>query len=151
MTEQPPDYIKLRDFAYGSEAYQASLTLRTVFLRLPLGLSLSEADLAAESEQFHLGAFNQDWLEACCVLKPLSRQWRLRQMAVGPQNQGIGSALLSFAEDFARQRHCRLLELYARVSAAEFYLHRGYHRDMNEFIEVGIPHCRMWKELSTSA
>ena len=50
--------MTFRAFATGTPEYAAALHLREEVLRRPLGLRLSEPDLAAESVCFHLGAFD---------------------------------------------------------------------------------------------
>lgn len=124
--------------------------LRFQILRKPLGLSFSEEDLAAETEDILLGCFEDDSLEACCVLtKTDPKTVRLRQMAVSAnlQGKGIGRVLMSFAENVARDHGFRRLTMHARKSAVGFYEKNGYRICSDEFNEVTIPHYVMEKEL----
>lgn len=124
--------------------------LRFQILRKPLGLSFSEEDLAAETDDILLGCFEDDRLEACCVLtKTDPKTVRLRQMAVSAnlQGKGIGRVLMSFAENVARDHGYRRLTMHARKSALGFYEKNGYRICSDEFNEVTIPHYVMKKEL----
>lgn len=140
--------LKLID--HGSEDYRQMVDLRLQVLRKPLGLDFTEADLAAEKNDILIGVFDDDKLEACCVLtKTDPKTVRLRQMAVGAalQGMGIGRALMSFAENIARDHGYRRLTMHARKSALGFYEKNGYKVCSDEFEEVTIPHYVMEKEL----
>lgn len=140
--------LKLID--HGSPEYREMVDLRFQILRKPLGLSFSEEDLAAELHDILLGCFEDDRLEACCILtKTDPKTVRLRQMAVSSnlQGKGIGRVLMSFAENVARDHGYRRLTMHARKSAIGFYEKNGYRICSNEFHEVTIPHYVMEKEL----
>lgn len=140
--------LKLID--HGSENYRQMVDLRLQVLRKPLGLDFTEADLAAEKNDILIGVFDDDKLEACCVLTETDpKTVRLRQMAVGAalQGMGIGRALMGFAENIARDHGYRRLTMHARKSALGFYEKNGYRVCSDEFEEVTIPHYVMEKEL----
>lgn len=124
--------------------------LRNQILRKPLGLTFTEEELAAEKNDILLGCFEDDRLEACCMLTETEpKTVRLRQMAVssGLQGKGIGRVLMSFAENIARDHGYRRLTMHARKSAIGFYEKNGYKVCSDEFEEVTIPHYVMEKEL----
>jgi ribosomal protein S18 acetylase RimI-like enzyme len=77
------------------------------------------------------------------------RTVRLRQMAVSDdiQRKGIGKALMSFAENIARDQGYRNLIMHARQHAIGFYEKMGYRVTSTEFTEVTIPHVVMEKSL----
>jgi len=142
--------MALKQIDHGSKEYQQMVDLRFQILRKPLGLSFSEEDLAAETDDILLGCFEDDSLEACCVLtKTDPKTVRLRQMAVSAnlQGKGIGRVLMSFAENVARDHGYRRLTMHARKSALGFYEKNGYRICSDEFNEVTIPHYVMEKEL----
>lgn len=142
--------MALKQIDHGSKEYQQMVDLRFQILRKPLGLSFSEEDLAAEKDDILLGCFEDDKLEACCVLtKTDPKTVRLRQMAVTAnlQGKGIGRVLMSFAENVARDHGYRRLTMHARKSALGFYEKNGYRICSDEFNEVTIPHYVMEKEL----
>lgn len=72
--------------------------------------------------------------------------WRLRGMAVDPDNQGggVGRALLERVRDFVRRSGGGLLWCNARVSAEGFYVAAGFVSVGQPWEEPGIgPHIRM--------
>lgn len=142
--------MALKIIDHNSDEYRQMVDLRFMILRKPLGLSFSDEDLAAEKDDILLGCFEDDSLEACCVLtKTDPKTVRLRQMAVGAplQGKGIGRVLMTFAENIARDHGYRRLTMHARKSAVGFYEKNGYSICSEEFEEVTIPHYVMEKEL----
>ena len=63
------------------------------------------------------------------------------------QGKGVGSAILSFAENIARDRGYKVLTMHARKNAIGFYEKMGYKVAGEEFTEVTIPHYLMEKNL----
>ena len=60
---------------------------------------------------------------------------------------GVGGALLDALVELARQRGDKRVMLNAQASAEAFYAAHGFARDGAEFMEAGIPHIGMAKEL----
>jgi predicted GNAT family N-acyltransferase len=140
--------VKIID--HGSKEYKQMVDLRYNMLRKPLGLSFSEAELNEEENNIHIGCFDDDKLEGCCMLVPKDNNAiQLRQMAVvsGLQGKGIGRVLMQFAENIARDRGYKKLIMHARKTAMGFYEKIGYNKIGNEFFEVTIPHYIMEKDL----
>jgi predicted GNAT family N-acyltransferase len=124
--------------------------LRYHVLRKPLGLSFTKEDLEAEANFIHIGCFDEDKIEGCCMLVPEGEKTvRLRQMAVtdGLQGKGIGRVLMNFAENVAKDMGNKKLNMHARKTALGFYEKLGYKICSDEFEEVNIPHYVMEKEL----
>jgi predicted GNAT family N-acyltransferase len=140
--------IKIID--YGTPEYHQMVDLRRHILRKPLGLEFSQQDIDGEQNDIHIGCFEDEKLEGCCLLtKEGEKTVRLRQMAVinGLQGKGIGRVLMSFAENIARDRGFKKMTMHARKNALGFYEKLGYQVTGNEFVEVTIPHYKMEKEL----
>ena len=140
-----------QEIAYDSAAYRQECELRHQVLRVPLGLSLYAEDLSREGGQLHFGLFDGGVLVACVIAVAVApTAVKLRQMAVaaGHQRQGHGRTLVGRLEEHLARRgyvHCTL---HARLSAEAFYQKLGYVRRGREFIEVGIPHVCMEKDLA---
>jgi len=133
-----------------SPAYFRIVKLRDNILRKPLGLALSDSDLKAEKDEFIFGFFIGSTPIASLQIKPLNtHKAKLRQMAVDSNYQGIGlgKQLIFQVEDFLKKSNFTSIELHARKSALGFYQKLGYKIISDEFIEVGIPHFKMNKEL----
>jgi predicted N-acetyltransferase YhbS len=140
----------IREIVYGSAEYRAELELRDEILRRPLGRQLSARDREGEENAYHIACFRGERVVGCLVLRPLGEgDVRMRAVAVATvvQRQGIGAALVRFAEDFARGRGYRRMVLHARETAVEFYEKLDYARVGERFVEVTIPHWRMEKRL----
>lgn len=140
--------LKLVD--HGSEEYNRMLELRHAVLRKPLGLEFTEEELAQEKHCLHIGAFEDNKLLGCCFLKfEEPGVARLRQMAVinTLQGKGIGTALMRFAENIARDRGCFKIVMNARKTATGFYSKMGYEICSGEFEQLNIPHVKMEKLL----
>jgi predicted GNAT family N-acyltransferase len=109
----------------------------------------------------HVAAVDDDGtVVGCCLVlprpypvRPDERDaWQLRGMATAPQQrgQGVGGLVLGGALVEILQRHGRLVWCDARTSAMGFYRQHAFLPDEDEFIhpESGIPHFRMWRDLS---
>ena len=142
--------MTFRRFNPKTNEYKQSLRLRETVLRAPLGLTLSDEELADESKCFHLGWFDRERLRAVLLLRPLdNRSVKMRQVAVDPEFQhlGIGSQLVAFAESFARERDFTTMVAHARATAVDFYRKAGYKICGGEFLEIDIPHWLVMKEI----
>jgi ribosomal protein S18 acetylase RimI-like enzyme len=140
----------IREIAHGSAAYWATVELRDSILRKPLGLQFSPEELGTEKEFHHLACYRGDRLVGCLVLQPLEDgDVRMKQVAVVVdfQGQGIGTALVEYAEGLARRLGFRRMVLHARETAVLFYERLGYSRFGDRFAEVTIPHWAMEKPL----
>lgn len=142
--------MPLKIIDHGSDQYNEMVALRMEILRKPLGLSFTEEELEKEKNDILIGAFEDDRLLACCILtKVSSDSCQLRQMAVHQklQRNGLGAAMLQFAENVARDTGFRVISMHARETAIGFYEKLGYQVEGDEFLEVTIPHYEMRKIL----
>jgi GNAT superfamily N-acetyltransferase len=142
--------MALKIIEHGSPEYKLMVGLRDTILRKPLGLTFAPDELEHEKENILIGAFDDDDILGCCMLvEENPHTVRLRQMAVlnDLQGKGIGRALMTFAENIARDRGYKILSMHARKNATGFYEKMGYKVASDEFTEVTIPHYVMEKEL----
>ena len=142
--------MALKIIDHGSREYQQMVNLRIDILRKPLGLTFTNEELEKEKEEILIGAFEDEKMLGCCMLiKEGEKTCRLRQMAVlnNLQGKGIGRALMIFAENIARDRGFRKINMHARKTAVGFYERLGYKISGDEFKEVSIPHYVMEKNL----
>ncbi|OWW22808.1 GCN5 family acetyltransferase [Noviherbaspirillum denitrificans] len=72
------------------------------------------------------------------------------RMAVRPQvrGQGIGALMLEALVEAARKRGDREVMLNAQTQAEAFYERYGFRREGEVFMEAGIPHIHMRRELT---
>jgi len=143
--------ITYRNITTADPEYSSEKALRNRALRVPLGLTLSDADIAGEERQTHLVALDDAGAVVACVLLviPGDGTAHIRQMAVEERfrNRKIGAGLIAYAEQTARGMGIRKIRMHARVYAHGFYERLGYRAVGDEFIEVTIPHIEMEKAL----
>ena len=142
--------MALRIIDYSSEDYGKMVELRREILRKPLGIDYAPEDLEREKEDILIGAFEEDRIVGCCILTKLTQDTcKLRQMAVHSkvQRNGLGGAMLQFAENVARDAGYRKMVLNARKTALGFYEKLGYQQEGNQFLEVSLPHFKMHKSI----
>lgn len=135
---------------YNSPKHKEMINLRNKILREPLGLIFSKEDLEQEREDFLCIYEENNAIIGCCVLSHISNeQIKLRQMAVETlhHQKGIGKELLKFAEGIAKEKGYKFISLHARDIAKGFYLKNGYIPSGSTFIEIGLPHIEMKKEV----
>ena len=142
--------MALKIIDHGTESYRQMVLLRSQLLREPLGLSFTAGELAREKDDILIGAFDEEDMMGCCVLSKVDDDTlRLRQMAVGnsKQGRGVGESILSFTENIARDKGYKKIMMHARNTAIGFYERFGYEINSPEFIEVGLPHHIMHKNI----
>ena len=142
--------LQFRLIAFDSEAYVNTLKLRHEILRAPLGLKFSEEDLKKEFADFHLAGFYGSRLAACMVLSPYNESTiKMRQVAVEAtlQGNGVGKQLVLEAEKICTGKRFQRIVLNARDAVVPFYEKLGYKSISDVFMEVGIPHVTMEKNL----
>lgn len=132
---------------WGSQRYIQSLGLRFEVLRRPLGLVFDPATFSDEVNDIHLVAHYKDWVLGCMILSRVMDGLKMRQVAVDQTEQrlGVGSEMIRFAEQYAKEMGCKAIVLHARDSAIPFYLKHNYELVGDGFLEVGIPHHAMRK------
>ncbi len=99
----------------------------------------------------HLLARRGDDVVGCCRLVPDGAAMRLGRMAVAApaRGAGVGAALLRYAERVARVAGAREVTLHAQLSARGFYARAGYRAEGGEFLDAGIVHVAMRRDVST--
>ncbi len=142
--------MALQILDYDSPEYLKMVKLRDDILRKPLGMGFTKEELEKEKDNMMIAAFEDQQILGCCMLVEEKPEIvRLRQMAVlnNVQGKGIGRALMTFAENLARDRGYKQITMHARKHAIGFYEKMGYHVHGSEFTEVTIPHFVMQKSL----
>ncbi len=148
----PDDTIRIEKLSLQDPRYPESCQLREEVLMSPIGITFHEGIAAQDAESDHFAAFLEGVMVGVVLLSPTAQpgQSRLRQMAVRPdaQGMGVGRKLVESAEEWARRQAIREIRLHARVSAIGFYERLGYRLCGDVFMEVGLEHRLMTKELS---
>jgi predicted GNAT family N-acyltransferase len=135
---------------YRSAEYWNAVALRNEILRWPLGLELTEDDLDQErDETFFVAAFGDRVVGCLQLTAPIGLETQMRQVAVAKdiQRGGMGTLLVQAAETYARSLNLVKIVLHARELAVPFYRRLRYDTEGSSFMEVGVPHYRMFKML----
>lgn len=143
--------IVIKEIVHNSELYEEEVKLRYKILREPLSLLYTPEQLDEEKDQFHLCAFDDDKLIGSLLLKPINQNIiQMRQFAVDSdyQGKGIGKLLVIHSEEFAVKKGFTKMILHARETAIPFYKKMNYILEGEQFIEVTIPHMKMYKDLN---
>ena len=139
-----------RVIRYKSPEYDEQVQLRYAVLRAPLGLRFTPEYLRKDEKDILFGCFLDGRLVGCGQLSLLGGGvLQLRQMAVAPDSQGqhVGKELVACLEAYAKKEGGKKITLRARLAAQGFYERLGYRAEGAQFLEVGIPHCTMEKEI----
>jgi len=94
--------------------------------------------LAEVQESFVSGMFlvaaDGDGVSGCVYVEPRGERAYLGLLSVDParQQKGLGSRLMTAAEEFAREQGARFMDIYIvnlRTDLPPFYEQRGYHEN----------------------
>jgi predicted GNAT family N-acyltransferase len=133
-----------------SPLYQSELMLRFLVLREPIGMTLEQVTSSIEDQCLHFVLTLGNEVYGCVLLHlESSTNGRLLQMAVATnrQGEGLGSVLVKALEAHAIKLGMVSISLHSRVEASGFYSSLGYKEFGERFMEVGIEHVKMRKEL----
>jgi predicted DNA-binding protein (MmcQ/YjbR family)/GNAT superfamily N-acetyltransferase len=136
--------------SHGSEHYKQAVDVRYKVLRQPLRLNFTPEQLQAEQQDIHIAAVFENQVIGCLILSKYDADTvKMRQVAVSPRLQGvgIGHSMVLFSEQEARRLGYTRIILHARATAVPFYLSMDYQIISDEFMEVGIPHFAMEKQI----
>lgn len=64
------------------------------------------------------------------------------------RKQGVGNALMKYIEVYAKENKIKILKLNAQLYVKQFYLNIGYIPEGDIFLEAGIEHIKMSKEIA---
>ena len=123
--------------------------MRTEVLRKPLGLCFSKEYLEKEKDYIHFVGLKNGEVVAAASLIPEQFTYKMQQVAVRAdmQGSGIDSGLMDYCEVYAKTQKFQSLYCHARIHAVPFYTKKGYLVEGEYFMEIGIPHVKMVKDL----
>ena len=137
---------------HNSPEYHQALELRYQVLIKPTGLDSSVENPEAEAGNVHIAGFRKTELVATAMLVPKGNALKIQRVAVRAdlQGQGVGTAMMKFCEDYARENGISEVFVHARDKAVNFYDKNHYSRVGEYFEEDTIPHLKMKKSLNIS-
>ena len=143
---------KMVDIDFGSMRYNELVELRYKILLEPLGLKFLDSFRPEEANYLHIGCVESldGKLVGGLILAPVDDECiRLMQVAVDTiyQGEGIGRALVAYAEKRAKEAGFSKIVMHAMLSVVSFYEKMGYHAEGDVFEEQGITFLKMVKQL----
>ena len=135
-----------RNDAEMTAAFELRRQVFVVEQRVPAEIERDEYDASAT----HVVAMDGDTVLATGRLVAASPATaRLGRMAVAAhvRRRGIGSQVLTCLEEQAYASGVRRVLLHAQLPVLGFYEAHGYVAEGEEFLEAGIPHVAMAKQL----
>lgn len=141
--------MQVRPAASEAEA-AAALDLRERVFCGEQGVSAAADRDGRDPEALHIVALDDGRIVGTCRVLFDEDLARLGRMAVEAplRGHGIGRAVLDAAESEARARGAARMRLHAQTSAVALYERAGYSAVGDVFMEEGIPHLTMEKELA---
>jgi predicted GNAT family N-acyltransferase len=114
------------------------------------GVSAAAERDGRDGEALHLVAVADGHVVGTCRLLFRTRSAFLGRLAVerGARRRGIGAALLREAADRARAQGATRIGLHAQLDARDLYAAGGYVELGEPFVEEGIDHVTMEKQLA---
>jgi ribosomal protein S18 acetylase RimI-like enzyme len=143
--------VSFRIIQLSSLEYPEYLALREEVLRRPIGLRITEEELAMEKHYVHIaGLLNGQVCATTALVREDGNKIRMIQVAIRPdvQSRGLGSAMMSFIDDYCKQHTVTYIWCHARETAISFYAKNGYSTGGESFTKVGIAHRLMYKSLA---
>ncbi len=131
------------------EEMTAALALRHEVFCVEQGVPVHEELDGRDGEGVHLVAVSNGDLLATCRLLFVGPTVQFSRLAVrqSARRQGIASALLALADAETRAGGARRLVLHAQTYARALYEAAGYEPRGRIFMEAGIEHVAMEKQL----
>lgn len=134
------------------EQWEQYYTIRYEVLRKPWNqpVSSTKDETEDQSKHFLVADENENYVAAGRLQFNSTVEAQIRSMAVTKENQGkkIGSLLLNFLEEKAREKRIEKIILDARENAIEFYKANGYEIYEKSYLLFDtIQHFKMSKLL----
>ena len=102
--------------------------------------TIAEVQMDEDADGYHFAAFVDNLIVGVVSLFRNDDSFQFRKLAVDPlvQNQGIGSSLLNYITDFAKNEGGKMLWCNARVTAIPFYIKHGFTHTGKLFTKNGF-------------
>ena len=128
----------------------AALALRERVFVGEQGVSLEADRDGHDNRALHVVAVDAGRVVGTCRLLFADDVARLGRLAVEPllRGGGLGGAILAAAERLAASRGATMMRLHAQTAALSLYERAGYGPRGERFMEEGIEHLTMEKDLA---
>lgn len=133
-----------------SQIYLDALKIRYQVFVKEQGVQLEREIDKDEAYAVHFVLYEDNEALATVRLLPVDETtMKLQRMAVKKEarHRGLGNIIIAEAEKFAKQQGFTTIKLGAQLTAQEFYEKMGYQAYGEVFLDAGIKHIAMKKEL----
>ena len=136
--------------ASGVAEVEQALELRERVFCGEQGVSLEAERDGRDGDGAHLVAVDGGRIVATCRLLVQRDVVRLSRMAVEPdfRRRGLGTAILAAAEDWSLAAGAQRISLHAQLPVRRLYEGLGYRPRGRPFVEEGIEHVLMEKDIA---
>ena len=127
------------------DAYQVRTAVFVEEQQVPPELEIDDL----EEEAIHFVGYEGRQPVAAARLRFVDQYGKLERICVLKEYRGqsLGRKVIEEMEAVIRSRGYRKAKLNAQTTAEKFYANLGYHTVSGEFMDAGIPHVTMVKEL----
>ncbi|MDF3047484.1 MAG: acetyltransferase [Candidatus Midichloriaceae bacterium] len=141
--------IAFKIVEWGTKEYLDIVKLRHEMLRKPLGLVTDKDDLEGDKTHVKIIGLNEEEVIAIAALEEINGIYKMQGVAVKDeyQNKGIGSKMIHFCENYAKQYGIKSIFCHSLLSASNFYEKLGYVDEGHYVSACGIPYIKMTKVL----
>ncbi len=142
--------IVMKKIEYGTEEYEKSIVIRNHAFRIPWGLDIRDEDLTGDADMDMYGGYlDGEMIATVFLTEDDPKTARVKSVAILEEHRvkGLGTYLMNFVEDIARERGYTKVHLMGRVSVEGFYHKLGYKTLSEPFDYHTIPHINMEKQL----
>lgn len=142
--------IEMKKISYGTKDYKETIKLRNEVFRKPWGLDIKDDDLSSDKDMDIYGAYLNNKLIATVFLAEHNKETaRIRNVAIYKEYRGLGlgSYLMNFIEQIAKNKGYKKAYLMGRTEVEDFYLKLGYKTIGKPYDYRTIPHVDMIKSL----
>ncbi|MFC4076629.1 GNAT family N-acetyltransferase [Salinithrix halophila] len=140
--------MKTKRVTTSSELEEVFRIRTTVFVE-EQGVPLEEEIDAFEKEAVHVLAFYHEQAVGTGRLRIVEDTAKLERICVldSYRQYGLGRAIVHALEEIAKEKGLTKVKLHGQTHAERFYSQLGYQKASDVFMEEGIPHRLMVKDL----
>lgn len=145
--------ISIQEINTSDALYQSERELRNKVLLRPIGVPDHAWEMNDE-RSWHFVALEDGNVVGCVVLFPIdikNNRAQLMQMAVdfNLQGKGVGKLLVNELVNFCKSKGITQIICHSRSTVVDFYFNLGFEIYDEPFVEVGIQHYHMRKNLKS--
>ena len=145
------ELIPATDMTYLSECLKVRNAVFTLERKVPVEIEVDEQDVPNGDCEHFLIKLDGKSVGACRCMQTESGV-RLQRFCILKEcrGQGVGKAALTNLEQYysRRQQFGFRMELDSKFEACGFYKACAYNTESEIFMEAGVPHVKMGKEIS---